>query len=280
MILTFGKTGQLATVLGKTPGVQCIGRDRADLRDPAACAALIETTKASAIINAAAYTDVDWAETETDLAFEINAEAPAAMARAAAARGLPFVHVSTDYVFDGTGTTPWRETDLPAPTTAYGQSKLAGEEGIRSAGGTYAILRTAWVVSATGKNFLRTMLRLSESHDSLRVVNDQHGGPTPAADLAQACLHVAGHVTPETSDVYHFAGAPETTWAAFAAKIFSMSGKATTVGGITSSDYPTPALRPLNSVLNCDRIQRVFGLEQPDWHAGVARILSELKETS
>ena len=280
MILVFGKTGQLATALSKDPDVQCLGRDRADLRDPAACARLIETTEARAILNAAAYTDVDGAETETDLAYAINAEAPGAMARAAAARGLPFVHVSTDYVFDGTGTRPWREEDPPAPATAYGRSKLAGEEAVRAAGGPHAILRTAWVVSATGKNFLRTMLHLSDSHDSLRVVDDQHGGPTPADDLARACLHVARHLTPETCGLYHYAGAPATSWAGFATEIFARAGKATRVTGIPSSDYPTPAPRPLNSVLDCSAIHAAFGLTQPDWRTGITRILSALKEHS
>jgi len=280
MILVFGKTGQLATALGKDAGVQCMGREGADLRDPEACAALIARTDARAIINAAAYTDVDGAETETELAHLINAESPAAMARAAAGRGLPFVHISTDYVFDGSGQTPWRESDTPAPATVYGQSKLAGEDAIRAAGGPYAILRTAWVVSATGKNFLRTMLRLSKNHDALRVVNDQRGGPTPAVDLARACLHVARRLTPETSGTYHYSGAPETTWADFAKAIFAQAGKSTEVTGIPSSDYPTPAPRPLNSVLDCRAIHAAFGLSQPDWNAGTAQILSALKETS
>ena len=279
MILVFGKTGQLATALSKEPDIPCIARARADLCDPQACAGLIATTKARAIINAAAYTDVDGAETKTDLAFAINAKAPAAMARAAARRGVPFVHVSTDYVFDGSGSAPWSESDPPAPTTAYGQSKLAGEDGIRAAGGTYAILRTAWVFSATGRNFLKTMLRLSESHDSLRVVNDQHGGPTPAADLAGACLHVARHLTSETSGTYHYAGAPETTWAAFAAKIFALTGKTTKIVEIKTSDYPARAERPLNSVLNCEKIKTVFGLPQPDWETAIPEISSHLEGT-
>ena len=278
MIVVFGKTGQLATALADDPQVTCLGRDQADLRDPGACAALIERTDARAVINAAAYTAVDRAESEPDLAHLINAHAPAAMARAAAKRALPFVHVSTDYVFDGTGHTPWRETDPPAPATVYGQSKLQGEEAIRAAGGPHAILRTAWVFSATGHNFLRTMLRLADSHDSLRIVDDQHGGPTPAADLARACLHVARHLTPETNGTYHYAGAPETTWAAFAAKIFALSGKAMKIAPINSAQYPTPAPRPLNSVLDCRKIHTTFGLKQPDWAAAIPGILSTLQE--
>ena len=280
MILVFGKTGQLATELAKDPDMHCLGRDAADLADPAACAALIAHTEATAILNAAAYTAVDQAETEPDLAHLINAEAPAAMARAAAARGLPFVHVSTDYVFDGTGHTPWREDDPPAPATAYGKSKLAGEEGVRAAGGTYAILRTAWVFSATGRNFLRTMLRLSDSHEALRVVDDQHGGPTPAAALARACAHVARALTPATSGVYHYAGAPDTTWAGFATEILTRAGKATQVTAIPSTEYPTPAPRPLNSALDCRKIEAAFGLSRPDWRAAIPGILRQLENSA
>ena len=279
MIVVFGKTGQLATALAADPQVTCLGRDQADLRNPEACAALIEQTDASAVINAAAYTNVDGAESEPELARLINAEAPAAMAHAAAARALPFVHVSTDYVFDGTGHTPWHETDPPAPATVYGQSKLEGEEAIRAASGPHAILRTAWVFSATGHNFLRTMLRLADSHDSLRVVDDQRGGPTPAVDLARACLHVARHLTPATSGTYHYAGAPETTWAAFAAKIFILSGKATEIVKIKSTEYPTPTPRPLNSVLDCRKIRAAFDLAQPDWRTAIPHVLRSLEET-
>ncbi|MGJ8547384.1 MAG: dTDP-4-dehydrorhamnose reductase [Sulfitobacter sp.] len=276
MILVFGKTGQLAQALGRHGHVQLLGRDQADLCDPAACAAWIEKTDARAIINAAAYTDVDGAESDAATAHQVNAVAPGAMARAAAARALPFVHVSTDYVFDGSGTAPWRETDRPAPATVYGQSKQAGEEAICAAAGPHAILRTAWVFSATGKNFLRTMLRLSQTHDALRVVNDQYGAPTPADDLARACLTVAQRLTLKNSGIYHFTGAPVTSWAGFAAEIFARAGTQIDITGIPSSHYPTPAPRPLNSALDCSKIAQVFGIPQPDWRRGIDLVLKDL----
>jgi dTDP-4-dehydrorhamnose reductase len=276
MILVFGKTGQLATALARDPETLCLGRDVANLNDPAACAQIIADTDATAIINAAAYTAVDAAETDPDTAQTVNADAPAAMALAAAKRGIPFVHVSTDYVFDGTGATPWRETDLPAPATVYGQTKLAGEDAIRQANGAHAILRTAWVFSATGNNFLKTMLRLADTHPALRVVGDQHGGPTHAHDLATACLTVARALNKTNSGTYHYAGAPVTTWADFATAIFAQAGKTTTVTHIPTTDYPTPAPRPLNSALDCTLIQTTFGIDQPDWRAAITRTLKEL----
>lgn len=276
MILVFGKTGQLATALARDPDTLCLGRDAADLTDPAACAQIIMDTDATAIINAAAYTAVDAAETDPDTAQAVNADAPAAMAQAAATRGLPFVHVSTDYVFDGTGDTPWTETDVPTPATVYGQTKLAGEEAIRGANGIHAILRTAWVFSETGTNFLKTMLRLADSHPTLRVVDDQHGGPTHASDLAHACLTVARALNMSNSGTYHYAGAPVTNWAAFAREIFVQAGRDTTVTGIPTSDYPTPAPRPLNSALNCTLIQTTFGIDRPNWHTAVTRTLKDL----
>lgn len=279
MILVFGKTGQLATALARDPDTTCLGRDVADLTDPTACAQIIADTDATAIINAAAFTNVDGAESDPDTAHLVNAAAPAAMAQAAAKRGIPFVHVSTDYVFDGTGSAPWAETDTPAPATVYGQSKLAGEDAIRAAGGVYAILRTAWVFSGTGQNFLKTMLRLSGTHAALRVVNDQHGGPTPADDLAMACLSVARNLTDANnatnSGTYHYAGAPATNWADFASEIFAQAGKDTTVTGIPSADYPTPAPRPLNSTLDCRAIKAAFNIDQPDWRAGITTILKD-----
>lgn len=276
MILVFGKTGQLATALARESGTLCLGRDAADLTDPDACAQIIADTDATAIINAAAYTDVDAAETDADTAHLVNTAAPAAMAQAAARRGLPFVHVSTDYVFDGSGTTPWVETDTPAPATVYGQTKLAGETAIRAAAGPNAILRTAWVFSATGNNFLKTMLRLSDTHAALRVVGDQHGGPTHADDLAGACLSVARQLTRATSGIYHFAGAPVTTWAEFASEIFRQAGKPTTVTPIPSAQYPTPAPRPLNSALDCTLITDTFGIPQPNWRSGITKTLKDL----
>ncbi|MDQ2095987.1 SDR family oxidoreductase, partial [Rhodalgimonas zhirmunskyi] len=183
-LLIFGKTGQVARELRRLEGpdltITALGREEADLSDPAACAAQIEQTDADAIINAAAWTAVDQAEEHEALATRINGAAPGAMARAAAKRALPFLHISTDYVFAGDGTAPHRPDDPPAPCNAYGRSKLAGEQAIRAAAGQAAILRTSWVFSAHGSNFVKTMLRLSETRDALSVVADQIGGPTPA----------------------------------------------------------------------------------------------------
>jgi dTDP-4-dehydrorhamnose reductase len=285
-VLVFGRTGQLATEIARRAqgGVtlDMAGRDRADLETPDACATLIRETAPDAVINAAAYTAVDRAEKEEDRATLVNATAPDAMARACAALGIPLVHVSTDYVFDGSGTTPWRPDDAPAPLGAYGRSKFAGEVAVRESGAPHVILRTSWVVSAHGSNFIKTMLRLGHERDRLRIVADQVGGPMPAAALADACLHIAGALCadPGKTGIYHFAGTPETSWAGFARAIFEMAGIACPVEDISTADYPTPAQRPLNSQLDCRATRDAFGLEQPDWRDGLRDILTELGEIS
>jgi len=229
------------------------------------------------VINAAAYTAVDRAETEEALAQTVNGAAPAAMAKAAARRGLPFLQISTDYVFDGAGTAPRKPGDPVAPLGAYGRSKLAGEAGVREAGGTHVILRTSWVFSAHGTNFVKTMLRLAESRDKLTVVADQVGGPTPAAAIADALFAMAKGlaVDPGLSGTYHFSGAPDVSWADFAREIFRQSGRATLVEDIPSAAYPTPARRPANSRLDCASLA-AFGLARPDWRAHLSDILTEL----
>ncbi|QGX96766.1 dTDP-4-dehydrorhamnose reductase (plasmid) [Roseovarius faecimaris] len=280
-ILVFGSTGQVATELQAQANLTALSRAEADLADPAACAAAIHAHAPDAVINAAAWTDVDGAESHEADARVINGEAPGAMARAAAERGIPFLHVSTDYVFDGTGTQPWREDDPTAPQNAYGRTKLAGEEAVRAAGGQHVILRTAWVFSAHGKNFVKTMLRLSESRDALSVVEDQQGGPTAAADIAAALLAmVPALLDGHKGGTYHFAGQPHTHWAGFAREIFAQAGRDVTVTGIPSSAFPTPAPRPLNSRLDCTRIGAEFGIAAPDWQAGLARVLETLKDAS
>ena len=285
-ILIFGSTGQLATELARTRPedvtLDIAGRDRADLEAPESCASLIRDTAPEAVINAAAFTAVDRAEEEEDRATWINGVAPGAMAAACADLGVPLVHVSTDYVFDGSGTAPWRPDDSPAPLGAYGRSKLAGEAAIRESGAVHAILRTSWVVSAHGSNFVRTMLRLGHERDALRVVADQVGAPTQAAALANACLTVAFtlRADPGKAGTYHFSGAPETSWAGFARAIFEMAGIECTVEDIPTSDWPTPARRPLNSRLDCAATRAVFGLDQPDWRDGLRDILTELGEIS
>ena len=278
-LLVFGRTGQVARELARlAPEARFLGRDEADLSDPDACARAIRDAGCQAVINAAAYTAVDRAETEPDLAGRVNAAAPAAMAGAAAGLDIPFVHISTDYVFDGSGDRPWVETDPTGPLGVYGASKLDGERGIAAAGGQWAVLRTSWVFSAHGANFVKTMLRLGAERDELRVVADQHGGPTPAADIASACLTMAQamRAEPARGGIYHFSGAADTNWAGFAREIMAQAGLACRITDIASSDYPTPARRPMNSRLDCSAIRRDFGISRPDWRAGLAQVLLEL----
>lgn len=282
-VLVFGRTGQVATELTRrAPDAVFLGRDAADLTDPAACADAIHAHAPRAVINAAAYTAVDKAEEDQATAMRVNAEAPGAMAQACAGLGIPLVHISTDYVFDGSGAKPRQPSDSVAPINTYGRSKLAGEDMIVQAGGTYAILRTSWVVSAHGANFVRTMLRLSETRDALNIVDDQIGGPTCAADIAAACLAIVDQLIadPVKSGVYHFSGAPDVSWKNFAEAIFAAAGRTLAVTGIPTSDYPTPAQRPLNSRLDCSATEATFGISRPDWRAGLHDILTELKEVS
>lgn len=279
----FGKTGQVATEIQRRAGagvkVSALGRDEADLTNAAGCAGIVAASDAEIVINAAAYTAVDNAEDDLGAAMDINAEAPATMARAAAAKGLPFLHISTDYVFDGRGDRPWREDDPTAPLGAYGRSKLAGEEGVTAAGGAHVILRTAWVHAAHGGNFVRTMLRVGATRPELTVVDDQHGGPTAAMDIADALLTIAAawKAGTGTSGIYHFCGAPTVSWCGFAKTIFAEAGMPTEVRPIPSSEYPTKAPRPANSVLDCAKIARDYGISQPDWHASLKTILTELE---
>ncbi len=281
-LLVFGTTGQVARELARLrPDATFLGRDRADLADPAACAAAVAAAGADAVINAAAYTAVDQAESDAATARTVNAEAPGAMARAAAARGLPFLHVSTDYVFDGSGTRPWREDDPVAPLGVYGATKLAGEQAVAAAGGPHVILRTAWVFSAHGRNFVKTMLRVGADRDSLAVVDDQRGGPTPAAAIASALLTVADtlHRGRGESGIFHFTGAPAVSWADFAEAIFARAAlpRRPAIRRIATAEYPTPARRPSNSVLDCTRIARVYAIAQPDWRPGLDAVLNELE---
>ena len=277
-ILVIGRTGQMAVEAGRLDGVRLVGREAADLSDPGACAEMIRRAAPAAVVNAAAYTAVDRAETDEAAAHTVNAEAPGAMARACADLGIPFVHVSTDYVFDGRGDEPRAPSDPVAPLGAYGRTKLAGEEMVRASGATHAILRTSWVVSAHGANFVKTMLRLGAERDALTVVDDQVGGPTPARDLAAAALAVAHALRddPAKGGTHHFAGAPDVSWAGFARAIFERAGIDCAVTGIPSSDYPTPAARPLNSRLDCASFEAAFDRPRPDWRAGLDLILHDL----
>lgn len=280
MILVFGQTGQVASALRAQAGsypVRTLPRATADLRDPEACVAQIRALKPRAVINAAAYTAVDRAETEEALALTINAHSPGAMARCCAEASIPLCHISTDYVFDGTAKTPYCPDSKPNPLNAYGRTKLAGEEAVRAAGGPHVILRTSWVFSRHGGNFVKTMLRLSESRDALDVVEDQIGGPTPARSIAATLLEMTdallqGH----GGGTYHCAGAPYTSWRDFAREIFAQAGRRVTVTGIPTAAYPTPAARPLNGRLDCRSLARDFAIEPPSWQAELGALLKDL----
>jgi len=278
-MLVFGKTGQVAMELQRLGGVTTLGRGDADLSDPAACAAAIRRHAPKAVINAAAYTDVDRAEGEEALATTVNGDAPTEMARACLELGIPFVHISTDYVFDGGGDAPWRPSDQAVPQNAYGRGKLAGEIRIRDSGAVHAILRSGWVVSARGNNLVKTMLCLSDTRDELSIVDDQIGGPTPARDIAAACLTVAEQLKrdPTKSGTYHFSGAPDISWADFAIKIFCEAGRPVTVTPKPTRKYPTPAKRPQNSRMECRETEQTFAIPRPDWRVGLRDILNELE---
>lgn len=279
MILVFGKTGQVGTELQRLDGVVTLGRNQADLSNPMTCANAIFEHAPLAVINAAAYTFVDKAEEEMGLAFAINGDAPTAMAQACSYLKIPFVHISTDYVFDGTGDTSWHTTDETAPENAYGRSKLAGEIGIRASGAAYAIVRTSWVVSTSGTNFVKTMLRLSETRKVLNIVADQIGGPTPARDIAVACLKIANQLRedPSKSGSYHYSGYPDVSWAEFATEIFNQAKRAVVVTPISSVDHPTRAIRPMNSRIDCGTTEQMFDVIRPDWREGLRTILKELE---
>ena len=282
MVLVFGQSGQVATELGLQGADICLSRAQADFETPGALAAAIATHRPGAVINAVAYTAVDQAEQDSITAHRINAEAVAELAQACAAQNIPLVHISTDYVFDGSGSAPWHVTDSPAPTNVYGRSKLAGEEAVRAAGGAHAIVRTSWVVSAHGANFVKTMLRLGAEREALNVVADQIGAPTCAHDIAAACLEMARQLRsdPAKSGIYHYQAQPYCSWADVARAVMHGAGLACTITDIPSAQYPTPATRPLNSRLDCTATTATFGLDMPDWRSGVQQILTRLDATA
>ncbi len=284
-ILLFGANGQVGRALQRgalgAHEVLAIGREGreglgGDLADPAAIAATVRVVAPDVIINAAAFTAVDRAESESALATTVNAESPAAMAQAAARIGAWLVHYSTDYVFDGSGTRPWTETDRPAPQSVYGSSKLAGEQGIRASGCRHLILRTSWVFGQEGGNFAATMLRLFGEREELRVVADQVGAPTSAEWLAVLTAHAISRIDdPALHGTYHATLAGETSWHAYAeyllqgARARGIPTVTRTIHPIATADYPTPARRPLNSRLDCAKLDRVFGLARPRWQDAV-----------
>ena len=283
-ILVTGRDGQVAQSLAeRAKGHELVfaARPGFDLLDPVSIEKTIAEVRPSLIISAAAYTAVDQAEDEPELAMATNGEAPGVIGRAAAKIGAPVLHLSTDYVFDGSGERAWTEDDPTGPIGTYGKTKLAGEEAVASSGARYAILRTAWVYSSSGNNFVKTMLRLAETRDALNVVADQYGNPTSALDIADALLAVVSRWrnAPEhgANAVYHVAGRGATNWADFARAIFAEStkrgGPNCTIAGITTAEYPTKAVRPVNSRLDCTRFERTFNYSAPKWEYSLSNML-------
>jgi dTDP-4-dehydrorhamnose reductase len=287
-----GTQGQLVRSLVERASAHVVtvlplGRPHLDLANPDSIMPALLEAKADVIVSAAAYTAVDQAESEPDLAFAINRDGAAAIGRAAASLAVPLIHISTDYVFDGGKPAPYQPEDATGPTGVYGQSKLEGERAVLASGDAAAILRTAWVYGPFGKNFVRTMLRLGQTRDTVRVVADQRGNPTSSLDLADAVIRVAGQMAEQPSadqhGIFHATGQGETHWAGFAEAIFACSrdlgGPWASVEAITTADYPTPARRPANSALDGDSLKRVFDTSLPPWQESlpsvVARLLKE-----
>lgn len=291
-ILAFGRSGQLGQALARRPrpaGAELIqlGRAEADLQQPAALSAAVAAHAPDLVVIAAAYTAVDGAESDAERAHAVNADAPGAIGAAAAAAGAPVIHVSTDYVFDGAKSGPWLEDDPTGPLGVYGASKLAGERALLAAQPRSAILRTSWVVSATGKNFVKTMLRLGAERDRLTIVDDQWGRPTGADDLADAIYAIAPQLARDAAPagVFHFSnGGDPVTWAGVAREVFRLWGAApissTEVAPIPTEDYPTPAARPKNSVMDLARIGAAYGVTPRRWEAMLADIVAELRAES
>lgn len=288
-ILVAGRAGQVAhalATLSAPAGVRIIskGRPDLDLLDVASIRAAFDSVKPDLVVNAAAYTAVDQAESEEEAVFALNATAPGELASQAARKGVPILHVSTDYVFDGTKAAPYTETDPVAPLGAYGRSKLAGEKAVAVAHPDHIILRTAWVYSPVGKNFVKTMLRVGAGRDELGVVDDQRGNPTSAVDIAAGIVKIAGQIlsgaAPFKPGVYHMTAAGEASWADFAQYIFDCSaefgGPVARVNRITSEEYPTPVRRPANSRLNSSKLAAAYDVELPHWQASTRDCVEQL----
>ena len=285
-ILISGQHGQVSQALQQhlqsMGELIVLGRDQLDLSQPESIRPVVRDVKPDLIINAAAHTAVDRAESEPDLAFAINATSPGVFAEEAAALGVPLIHYSTDYVFDGSKAGAWVEADTPNPLGVYGNSKLAGERAIAAAGGQHLILRTSWVYSLTGRNFLLTMQRLLQEREKLSIVADQIGAPTWAGTIAAstgALIERWRDGAPGAWGVYHLTASGETSWFGFAEAIGQQlinSGKpCAALEPIASSAYPTPAARPLNSRLDCSLLQREWGVSQPDWHDALLECLAQ-----
>ena len=289
-LVVTGRDGQVAASLLEAgqahAGVEvvAIGRPELDLARPETIVDAIALAKPDVVVSAAAYTAVDLAEDEPDLAFAVNATGAGKVAEAAARLGVPVIHLSTDYVFDGSASRPYLETDATAPLGVYGASKLAGEQAVAAAGPRHLILRTAWVYSPFGKNFAKTMLRLAADRDEISVVADQWGNPTSALDIADAILHAAAMLHGDKSvsafGTYHVAGTGETNWSGFARHILDTSqasgGSWADVRDIATKDYPTKARRPANSRLSSAKFAAVFGWSAPEWRESTERVVRRI----
>lgn len=293
IIAVVGKNGQVAHALiaaaaRRGLALSSAGRPETDLADPASLERFLTRIAPSLVINAAAYTAVDKAETDQEAAFSINAVGPEILARLTAARGIPLVHISTDYVFDGTKPAPYVESDPIHPLSVYGASKAAGEAGVRDSNPSHLILRTSWVYSAQGANFVKTMLRLGATRDEIGVVADQTGCPTYAPDIAEIILSLAPRLAEDGVDIpwgtYHLTGRGPTTWHDFAAEIFRLAAakglKTPRLKAITTADYPTPATRPQNSVLDNSKIENAFEVSRRDWRASLSDCIGLLAATA
>jgi dTDP-4-dehydrorhamnose reductase len=291
MVVT-GREGQVVRSLlecgqGSAFEVVALGRPDLDLFEPERIEAVLRRACPDVIVSAAAYTAVDRAETDEAAAHAANAIAPGRIAAAAASLGVPVVHLSTDYVFDGTKTAPYVEDDPVVPASAYGRTKLSGERAVAAATGNHVILRTAWVYSPFGKNFLKTMLHLAESRERIDVVDDQVGNPTSALAIADGILAVASNLlasdAPQLRGLFHMTGAGEASWADFAAEIFAASascdGPSAAVGRIATSAYPTPARRPANSRLDCGKLERAHGVRLGNWKQAAAETVERLTKS-
>ena len=290
-ILLLGKNGQVGWELQRSlaPLGHLTALDRhstdycGNLADLDGIADTVRRLQPDIIVNAAAHTAVDRAESEPALAHTLNALAPGVLATEAARLGAWLVHYSTDYVFGGTGSQPWQESDATGPLSVYGQTKLEGEQRIQAACAKHLIFRTSWVYAARGGNFAKTMLRLAKERDALTVINDQFGAPTGAELLADVTALALRSATPALAGVYHLAAAGETTWHGYAQYVLAQAQQAgivlkagpESVTAVSTSAFPTPAQRPLNSRLDTHKLQAAFGLTLPDWQVGVARMLNE-----
>jgi len=289
-ILIFGRAGQvgweLRNKLSRLGQVTSVGTPDVDFAKPESIRAAIRAAEPTVIVNAAAFTAVDKAESTPDLALAINAVAPGAIAEEAKKLGSLLVHYSTDYVYDGSKSDPWVETDAPNPLNVYGKSKLAGDEAIAAAGGDYLILRTSWVYGARGSNFLLTMLRLAKEREELRIVDDQKGSPTSSGSIASATAQVLAQVLAPKGDglagrsgVYHLTNSGATTWFGFAKAFLSRQAACPRLTPISTSEYPLPARRPMNSVLSCEKLAETFGVRTPSWEQALEQVLETLPET-